>query len=99
MIFVDGSDRYHHQNLSAALLDRLKKEGCGGATVFKASAGFGMHGQIHTNTIVDLASSMPDCILFIETQEKVAQLLPIVEEMVQEGFIAIDDVETIHLTK
>lgn len=48
---------------------------------------------------MDLASSLPDVILFIETADKVAQLLPILEEMIEEGFIAIDDVETIKLTK
>ena len=65
----------------------------------KGSAGFGSHKQIHTTSIMDLASSLPDIILFIETADKVAQLLPILEEMIEEGFIAIDDVETIKLTK
>ena len=99
MIFVDETDKFQRSNLSAALLEKLKKEGCSGATVLKGSAGFGSHKQIHTTSIMDLASSLPDIILFIETADKVAQLLPILEEMIEEGFIAIDDVETIKLTK
>ncbi len=99
MIFVDETDKFQRSNLAAALLEKLKKEGCSGATVLKGSAGFGTHKQIHTNSIIDLASSLPDIILFIETADKIAQLLPILEEMIEEGFIAVDDVETIKITK
>ncbi len=99
MIFVTETDRYQHGNLSAALLERLKKEGCAGATVLKGSAGFGTNKQIHTTRILDLAISLPDIVMFLETAEKVAQVLPIVEEMIEEGLIAIDDVETIKISK
>ncbi|MBS2002240.1 MAG: DUF190 domain-containing protein [Candidatus Obscuribacterales bacterium] len=99
MIFVDETDKFQRANLAAALLERLKKEGCAGATVLKGSAGFGAHKQIHTNTIVDLAVSLPDIVMFIETPEKVAEILPILEGMIEEGFIAIDEVETIKLSK
>ena len=99
MIFVDETDKFQRGNLASALLEKLKKEGCSGATVLKGSAGFGSHKQIHTNSIVDLAVSLPDIVLFIETSEKVAQLLPILEDMIEEGFIAVDDVETIKISK
>lgn len=99
MISVDETDKFRHSNLSAALMERLKKEGFSGATVLKGSAGFGSHKQIHTTTIMDLAVSLPDIVVFIETPDKVAQILPVLEEMIEEGFIAIDDVETIKLSK
>jgi len=99
MIFVDETDKFQRGSLSLALLQRLKKEECSGATILKGSAGFGSHKQIHTTSIVDLAVSLPDIVIFIETAEKVAQLLPILEEMIEEGFIAIDDVEAIKLSK
>jgi PII-like signaling protein len=99
MIFVSETDRYQHSNLAAALLEKLKKEGCGGATVFKGSAGFGANKQIHTNSIVDLAVNLPDVVMFIEMPEKVEQLLPVLQDMIQEGFISIDDVETIKISK
>ncbi len=99
MIFVDETDKFHHSNLAAAILERLKKEGCSGATILKGSAGFGSHKQIHTSSIIDLAVSLPDIVVFIESPEKVAQILPAIEQMIEEGFIAIDDVETIKLSK
>lgn len=99
MIFVTESDRYKRGNLAEAVIERLKKEGCSGATVFKGSAGFGANKQIHTMSIVDLAVSMPDCILFVETAEKVAQVLPLLEDMIEEGLITVDDVETIKISK
>jgi PII-like signaling protein len=99
MIFVDETDKYHGANLAAAIIDRLKKEGCSGATVLKGIAGFGVHKQVHTAAILDLSISLPDIIVAIESEEKIAQIMPIIEEMVAEGLIVIDDVQTIKLSK
>lgn len=99
MIFIDETDRFHGANLSAALIDRLKKEGCAGATLLKGIAGFGFHKQVHTAAILDLSVSLPDVVLVIETAEKVAQIMPVLEEMIGEGLIVLDDVEAIKLAK
>ena len=99
VIFIDETDRYHGANLGAALLDRLRKEGCAGATMFKGIAGFGVHKQVHTAAIMDLAVSLPDMIVMMDTEEKVAQIMPILEEMIPEGLIAIDDVQTTKFSK
>jgi PII-like signaling protein len=99
MIFIDETDKFQHKNLAASILEKLKKEGCSGATVLKGAAGFGSHKQIHTMSIMDLAVSLPDIILFIETADKVAQLLPMLEGMIEEGLITVDEVEAIKISK
>ena len=40
-IFIGESDKWHHQSLYLALLERLRKEGFAGATVFHGTSGFG----------------------------------------------------------
>jgi len=99
MIFIDETDRWHGKVLSAALVDRLNKEGCSGATVVRGTAGFGGHHKVHTASLMDLASSLPEIVLVIETPEKVAQIMPVIEEMVLGGLVVMDDVQVIRLTK
>ena len=47
-IFIGDSDKWHHQSLHRALLERLRKEGFAGATVVHGLAGFGAASVIHT---------------------------------------------------
>ena len=58
-IFLGESDQYHHVPLSRALLDRLRREGFAGATIFHGAAGFGASSVIHTTSLVELSSDLP----------------------------------------
>jgi hypothetical protein len=95
MIFIDENDRYKGHNLVAALVEKIRKGGCSGATVLRGMQGFGVHGQIHTNSIVDLATSLPVVIILIEEAARVEAILPELEEMVAEGLMVIDEVQVI----
>ncbi len=84
-IFVGDSDKWHHQPLDRALLERLRKEGFAGATVFRGVAGFGATSVIHTAHLVDLSSDLPVVIEVVDDQEHVDRLLPILDEMLTGG--------------
>jgi uncharacterized protein len=99
MIFIDETDKVQGRSLSAALLDLLKKEGCSGASVLRGSAGFGIHRKVHTTSIMDLSTSLPEIVLVIDTPEKIESVLPAISSMVSEGLLVLDDVETIKLSK
>src|SRR5438445_326288 len=58
-IFIGEGDRWRHQPLDRALLERLRAEGFAGATVLRGLAGFGANSVIHTAKIVDLAARLP----------------------------------------
>jgi uncharacterized protein len=53
-IFLGEADWYHHMPVSRALLERLRREGFAGATVFHGVAGFGASSVIHTASLVEL---------------------------------------------
>jgi PII-like signaling protein/CBS domain-containing protein len=99
MIFIDETDRYQGVNLSTAILEKLRTEGISGATVMRGTAGFGVHGQVHTAALLDLAISLPEMITAIDSEEKVQAVLPKLEEMIREGLIAVDEVQTITISK
>src|SRR5277367_1586527 len=91
MIFIDETDKWQGTNLAGALIERLRKEGCAGATVLRGSVGFGVHGQVHTTAIVDLAVSLPIVIIAVDEVATIDRVLPTLEEMVSEGLILVDE--------
>jgi PII-like signaling protein len=99
MIFIDESDRWHGKSLSGALIDRLNKAGCSGATVVRGSSGFGFHHKVHTTSIMDLSTSLPEIIILIDTQEKIDEIMPILQEMVSTGLLVFDDVQVLKMSK
>lgn len=94
-VFIGESDRWHHQALAAALLERLRKEGFAGATVIQGVAGFGARSVLHTSHILRLSEDLPIVIEVVDTQERVDRLLPILEEMVDEGLVTLEKVRVI----
>jgi uncharacterized protein len=94
-IFIGESDKWHHQSLSVALLERLRKDGFAGATVFHGVAGFGARSVIHTSHILRLSEDLPVVIEMVDTEEQMNKLMPILDEMVPEGLVTIEKVRVL----
>lgn len=84
-IFVGDADKSHGKPLYRVLLERLRAEGFAGATVIHGVAGFGANSVIHTAALVDLSSDLPVLIEVVDDHEHIAQLLPILDELLQGG--------------
>ena len=65
--------------------------GVSGATVMRGIAGFGGDHKMQTTSLVDLAVHLPVKIEFIETAQKVEELLPKLQAMAGEGLIEMHD--------
>jgi hypothetical protein len=94
-IFIGESDKWHHQPLSVALLERLRKEGFAGATVFHGVAGFGARSVLHTTHLLRLSEDLPVVIEVVDTQDHVERLIPILDEMVEEGLVTLEKARVI----
>ncbi|HEX5414137.1 MAG TPA: DUF190 domain-containing protein [Chloroflexota bacterium] len=94
-IYLGESDLWHGRPLYLALIEKLREAGAAGASVFRGIAGFGAHSRIHTATVLRLSEDLPILVEWIDTPERVEQLLPVVTPMVAEGLIAVEDVEVI----
>ena len=94
-IFFGESDRWHHQSLELALLERLRREGFAGATVFRGVAGFGAQSVIHTTHLLELSTDLPVVIEVVDTEEKIDQLVPILDEMLDDGLVTLEKVKVL----
>jgi PII-like signaling protein len=86
----EGSTR-HGASTYASILDFLFREGVAGASVFKGVAGFGADHHIHSSSFVEISDHLPLKIEFIETRERVDELLGRLEAMVGTGMIEIQE--------
>lgn len=90
-IYVSDGATHRGAPTSSTILDFLFFRGVSGATVLKGVAGFGSEHRLHTSSTVDISDRLPLKIEFIETQEKVDELLPRLREMAGSGMIELQE--------
>ncbi len=94
-VYVGEDQQYHGHSAYAAILDFLFYRSVSGATITRGIAGFGADHHLHTTRLVELAENLPIKIEFIETAEKVDELMPKLGDMVGTGLIEIHDTTVI----
>ncbi len=94
-IYFGEHDKVHGKALWSVLLEFLRQEGASGATVIRGAAGYGAHSKIHRVSIVDLSMDLPLILEWVDSEERVTQLLPAIEQMLQGGMITTDPVNII----
>ena len=90
-------DRYHGKPLYEAIVEKCQGLKIAGATVFRGLEGYGDTAEIHRSHII--AHDLPIVVQIVDTEENVRRLLPIVEEMMDKGLIAMSDVSIVRLQK
>jgi PII-like signaling protein len=77
----------------------LMKKGIAGATATRGYTGFGGHHTVHTPKIEALSEHLPIKIEFVDTPEKVEEVLPALYEMVTDGLIEVQDTTVVKLAR
>jgi PII-like signaling protein len=90
-IYLSEGSTHHGMSRYLSILDFLFFRGVSGATVLKGVAGFGADHHLHTSSTVDISDHLPLKIEFIETREKVDELLGKLEEMAGSGMIEVQE--------
>ena len=94
-IFINEDTQHHLSSLCDSILTFLLHKGVSGATATRAMAGFGAHHEMHTTKIEVLTQHLPVRIEFIESAEKVDELMPTLYDMVTDGLIEVHDTQII----
>lgn len=95
IIYVGEDHKYRGQSLYSAILDFLFYRGIAGASVVRGFAGFGADHHLHSTRIEALTSDLPMKIEFIESAEKIDEVLPKLRELAGTGLIEIQDTTVI----
>ncbi len=91
IIYLSEGSTHHGVSTYSRILDFLFFRGVSGATVLKGVAGFGADHHMHSSSFVEISDRLPLKIEFIETREKVNELLGKLEELAGSGMIEIQE--------
>jgi len=99
-IFLGESDRcpsgpHKGKPLYEAILLTLREEGCAGATVVRAIAGFGPSAHLHTGKVLRLSTDLPVIVEVVDEEAKLQQFLPWLEEVMGGGLITMERAQVI----
>jgi hypothetical protein len=95
-VHIGESDRWKGKPLYEAIVHKARELHLAGATVLRASMGFGAASRIHTAKVLRLSEDLPVIVEIIERREKIDELLPHLQEMVADGLVTLERVEVLH---
>src|SRR5271169_3865162 len=98
-IFINEDTQHHMTALHDSIMTFLLHKGVSGATATRAYSGFGSHQMLHTPKIEVMAQHLPIRIEFVETPEKVDEVLPTLYEMVSDGLNEVQDTTVVKLAR
>jgi len=93
-IHFGEDDRWHNRPLYEAIVMKCRELDIAGATVLRGIEGYGASSLIRKGHLLR-SSDRPIMVSVIDTEEKIRNLLPALDEMVDEGLIAMSEVEVI----
>lgn len=97
-VFIGESDHWHGVPLYEAIVRKAREMGLAGATVIRGVEGFGANSRIHTAKILRLSEDLPIIIEIVDKEDRIQEILPILDEMIGEGLITVERVEIIKYT-
>jgi hypothetical protein len=92
-IFINEGDMWRGRPLHLELLQALAREAIAGATVLRGVAGYTRSAGITTTSLVDAGGRLPLVIEFIDSEENVERILPLLTEMIGARLVTTMDVD------
>jgi PII-like signaling protein/CBS domain-containing protein len=92
-VYLNETDTWHGQNLAAVIVERARRAGLMGATVFKGSMGYGRHKLVHTSDIVDLSANLPVFVEIVDIPAAIERFVPEILELVGKNIVTVEAVQ------
>jgi PII-like signaling protein len=94
-ILIGENDRWHGKPLYEAIVSRARESGLAGATVLRGLMGFGAASRIHTAKVLRLSEDLPIVIEIVDRSDRIAEFLPLLDEMVVDGLVTLERAQVI----
>jgi PII-like signaling protein len=89
-IHLGERDKYQGKPLYQAIVELLRERHFAGATVFRAILGFGASAHLRTDRIELLSLDLPIVVECVDTEERIQEVLPVLDEMIGGGLITLE---------
>jgi PII-like signaling protein len=94
-MYLGESDQWHGKPLYQAIVERLRERGLAGVTVLRGIEGYGARQHVHTSRILSLSEDLPILIEAVDGEQEIRQVLPEMDEMIDDGLITLERVEVV----
>jgi PII-like signaling protein len=94
-IHFGEDDKWKDKPLYRAIVEKCRELDIAGATVFRGIEGYGASTLIRRTHHLSFSHDAPVMVSVIDSEDKIQKLLPLLDDMVDEGLIAMSEVEVI----
>jgi uncharacterized protein len=94
-IHFGENDKWNNKPLYRAIVEKCRELDIAGATVLRGIEGYGASTLIRKAHRLSFSHDAPVMISVIDSEEKIQKLLPFLDGVVDEGLIAMSEVEVI----
>jgi len=95
-IFIGEDDKFGTSPLYEAIVLKARELHLAGATVLRASMGFGKSSRLHTAKILRLSDDLPLVIEIVDSEDNINRFLPTLDEMMTtSGLITLEKVQVL----
>src|SRR6266702_6316186 len=97
-MYLGESDQWQGTPLYAAIVQYLREQGCAGATVTRAVAGYGAGAHLHESGGWRWSSDASIVIQVVDQPDRLRRLLPHLQEMLSGGLMTVHEIEVLKYT-
>jgi uncharacterized protein len=94
-IYFGEDDKWRDKPLYRAIVEKCRELDIAGATVLRGVAGYGASTLIHRSHVLSFSHENPVMVSIVDSEEKIQKLIPFLDEVVDQGLIAVSEVEVI----
>ena len=98
-IHFGEDDKWHGKPLHEAILAKCQELGLAGAVVYRGIEGYGTSTRLRHSSHWHLSKDAPIMLSVIDSEEQIAKLIPHLDQMIEEGLVAMSTVEVIRFTR
>src|SRR5437868_10305212 len=96
-IHISESDRFGDKPLYEAIVAKCRELKIAGATVFRGLEGYGESAEMHRSHLA--RHDQPILISIVDSVDSLGRLIPVIEEMMDTGLIAVSEVQVTRVQK
>ncbi len=94
-IIIGESDKFEGKLLYEGIVLKARELKLAGATVTRGIMGFGAESHMHTAKILRLSEDLPVIIEIVDSESRLNEILPFLDEAVKEGLITLEKVRVV----
>lgn len=95
-IFIGEAEEWQGKPLYRAIMGLAWSAGVAGITILRGIEGFGPEHHLSTVRIPDLSDDLPLIVEIVDSEERIENLLPLLDKVVRKGTITVTPVEIIY---